>query len=188
MMGDVVSAQELKEEALRLFHEGLYEEALVKFRQAQEAFAAEGNEVDAAEMVNNLGIIHRMQGQWDEAIAALDEAREAFVRLDDRSREAQALGNLGGLYASKGDRDKSAEYLRQAADIFSELGDGQRLGETLQALGVQRWKTGDRGGGLATYEAGLHSLEKPTVSQKTLRGLLGLRNRLMGGQQNQEKE
>jgi tetratricopeptide (TPR) repeat protein len=188
MMGDAASAQELKEEGLRLFHEGLYEEALVKFRQAQEGFAAEGNEIDAAEMVNNRGIIHRMQGQWEEAIAALEEARETFVRMDDRSREAQALGNLGGLYASKGERDKSAECLRQAADIFAELGDGQRLGEALQSLGVQMWKTGDHSGGLATYEAGLHSLEKPTVSQKTLRGLLGLRNRLMGGQQDPESE
>jgi len=144
-------------------------------------FAAEGNEVEAAEMVNNLGVIYRMQGQWDEAIVALDEARAAFVRLSDRSREAQTLGNLGGLYASKGERDKAKECLRQAADIFAELGDVQHQGETLLALGVQMWKTGDRSGGLATYEAGLQTLQKPTVSQKALRGLFNLRARLLGG-------
>ncbi len=48
------------------------------------------------------------------------------------------------------------------------------------ALGVQEWKEGDRSDGLATYEAGLQTLKKPTVSQKALRGLLGLRNRLLG--------
>jgi tetratricopeptide (TPR) repeat protein len=187
-MGNAASAQELKEEGLRLFREGLYEEALTKFRQAQEGFAAEGNDIEAAEMVNNLGIIHRMLGQWDEAIAALDEAKATFVRLGDRGREAQSLGNLGGLYASRGERDKATECLRQAADIFDELDDAQHLGETLQALGVQMWKTGDRSGGLAAYEAGLHSLEKPSISQRTLRSLLGLRDRLMGEPKDQESD
>jgi tetratricopeptide (TPR) repeat protein len=182
MTDKTASAQELKEEGLRLFQEGLYEEAVAMFERAREAFAAEGNDIEVAETVNNLGVIYRMQGQWDEAIAALEQAKATFVRLGDRSREAQTLGNLGGLYASKGERDQAHECLRQAADVFAELGDDQRYGETLLALGVQEWKTGDRSGGLATYETGLHTLEKPTVSQKALRGLLGLRNRLLGTQ------
>ena len=180
-MGKTASAQELKEEGLRLFQEGLYEEAAARFGQAQEMFAAEGNEVDVAEMVNNLGVIHRLQGEWDDAIASLDEAREAFVCLGDRDREAQTLGNLGGLYASKGEREKAKECLRQAADIFVELSDAQRYGETLLALGVQMWKTGDRSTGLATYEAGLQTLRKPTAGQRALRGLLSLRTRLLKG-------
>ena len=186
MMENAASAQELKGEGLRLFQEGLYEEAAASFQKAQEMFGAEGNDVEAAEMVNNLGVIHRMLGKWDEAIAAMDEAKATFVRMGDRSREAQTLGNLGGLYASKGERDKAQECLRQAADIFEELGDAQRLGETLQALGVQVWKTGDRSGGLATYEAGLLTLEEPTVGQKALRGLLGLRTKLLGRQKESE--
>jgi len=186
MMAETTFAQELKEEGLRLFQEGLYEEAIVQFEKAKNAFAAEGNDVEVAEMVNNLGVIYRMLGQWDEAIAALEEAKSTFVRLGDRSREAQTLGNLGGLYASKGERETSNECLRQAADIFSELGDEQRYGETLLALGVQEWKKGDRSEGLATYESGLHTLQKPTTSQKALRGLLGLRNRLLGTQKDKE--
>lgn len=180
-MGEATTAEELKEEGLRLFREGLYEEATARFEQARGMFAAAGDEIEAAEMVNNLGVVHRMQGDWDAAIAALDEAKAIFVRLGDRSREAQALGNLGGLYASKREREKAKECLRQAAEIFAELGDVQRQGETLLALGTQQWKTGDRGGGLGTYEIGLQTLKKPTVGQRTLRGLLNLRNRLLGG-------
>ncbi len=179
-MAEKTTGRALKEEGLRLFQEGLYEESAAKFRQAQEKFLAEGNEVEAAEMVNNLGVVYRMQGKWDKAIAALEEARAVFVRLGDRSREAQTLGNLGGLYASKHEREQAKECLRQAADIFAELGDDQRRGETLMALGVQQWKTGDRGAGIATYEAGLHSLQRLSASQKTLRGLLKMRSRLLG--------
>jgi len=179
-MENMASARELKDEGLRLFQEGLYDEAAARFGQAQAMFTADGNEVEAAEMVNNLGMIHRVRGKWDEAIAAFEEARAAFVCLGDRNREAQVLGNLGGLYATKRERDKARECLRQAADIFAELGDVQHEAQTLQALGVQAWKTGDRSSGLASYEAGLHLLQKPTIGQKVLRGLLGLRTRLLG--------
>ena len=182
VVGNAASARELKEEGLRLFQEGLYEEAAATFERAQEMFAGDGDGVGAAEMLNNLGVIYRRQGRWDDAIAALGEARAAFVRLGDRNREAQTLGNLGGLYATRGERDEAQECLRQAADIFSELGDAQRQGETLIALGVQMWKAGERSDGLATYEEGLHMLHNPAVSQKVLRGLLRLRAWLIGAQ------
>lgn len=179
-MGEANTAQTLKEDGLRLWEEGLYEEAAAKFEQAQEQFAAQGDELEAAEMVNNLGVIHRVLGRWDEAIAALDEARAAFARLGDRNREAQALGNLGGTYASRGERDKAQEYLRQAADIFGELGEKQLQGETLQALGVQQWKAGDRSAALATYQSGLQTLKKPSIKDRIVGSLLNLRSKLVG--------
>ncbi|MFW6082545.1 MAG: tetratricopeptide repeat protein [Chloroflexota bacterium] len=179
-MNDRMSAQSVKEEGLRLFEEGLYPEAAERFEQAREAFVAEGDLVEAAEMLNNLGIVYRMRHEWDNAVEALEGARSAFAALDDRSREAQVLGNLGGLYASQSDREEARACLRQAANIFGELGDNQRRGETMLALGVQLWKAGDRQGGLAAYQAGLQMLEHPSLSQRVLRGLLEFRARLLG--------
>lgn len=176
----VLSAQDVKEEGLRLFQEGLYLEAADKFEEARQAFDAEGDVVEAAEMRNNLGIVHRMRREWDEAVTALEDARSAFADLEDRNREAQVLGNLGGLYASQGQRDKAKASLRQAADIFADLGDDQRMGETLMALAVQQWKSGDRQRGLTTYKAGLESLEQPSAGQKALRGLLNLSTKFLG--------
>lgn len=178
-MEEKTSGQALKDEGVRLFQEGLYDEAAAKFREAQELFQAEENGVEAAEMLNNLGVVHRMQGNWDEAIAALEESKGSFALLGDRSREAQTLGNLGGLYASKGDREKAKECLLAAADVFGELGDTQRQGETLMALGVQSWKTRNRSEGMAIYESGLGKLDHPTAAQKALQSLLGVRNRLL---------
>ena len=111
VVGETTAAQALKEEGLRLFQEGLYEEAADTFEQARGMFVADGNEIEAAEMVNNLGVIHRLHGKWDEAIASLEESRAKFALLGDRDREAQTLGNLGGLYASKGERDKAQGML-----------------------------------------------------------------------------
>ncbi len=181
MMNDKADAGALKAEGLRLFEEGLYEEAAERFGQAQELFAAQGDEGEAAEVLNNLGVVYRLMHEWEQAQSALEEARAAFGRIGDKNREAQALGNLGGLLASQGERLRAQEYLRQAADLFAGLGDVQRQGETLLALGAQMWKAGDRRGGMAVYESGLLLLDNPTVQQKAIRGLLSLRNRLLGG-------
>jgi len=179
-MDEMTSAQEIKQEGLRLFQEGLYPEAAERFEQARQMFESEGDVVEAAEMLNNLGIVYRMRREWAKAIDALEQAQSAFAQLSDRSREAQVLGNLGGLYASQGQREKARMSLREAAGIFADLGDEQREGETLLALGVQQWKAGDRQAGLATYQAGLKTLERPSAGQKALRGLLDLRSRLLG--------
>ena len=178
-MHEVLSAQDMKEDGLRLFEEGLYPEAAERFEEARQSFEAEGDVVEAAEMLNNLGIVYRMQREWDSAITALEEAQSAFSVLSDRSREAQVLGNLGGLYASQGQREKARASLQEAANIFADLGDEQRQGETLLALGVQQWKSGDRQDGLSTYQAGLQALEHPSIGQKALRRLLNLRTRML---------
>jgi|GEM_PF-4993075 len=94
-MDEVMSAHDMKEEGLRLFQEGLYPEAAEKFEQARRTFESEGEVVEAAEMLNNIGIVHRMRREWDQAIEALERAQSAFAELSDRSREAQVLGNLG---------------------------------------------------------------------------------------------
>ncbi|HIP86962.1 MAG TPA: tetratricopeptide repeat protein [Anaerolineales bacterium] len=172
-MEEKTDAEALKAEGLRLFEEGLYEEAAKRFGQAQELFAAGGNLAEAAEMLNNLGVTYRMLHQWDQARVALEEAQRAFARLGDRDREAQTLGNLGGLLATRGDRLRAQEYLRRAADIFEELGDRQRQGETLISLGIQMWKAGDRRGGLKTYREGLQILENPNPQQRFILRLLG---------------
>ena len=179
-MGEEMVGRELKAEGKRLYEEGLYDEAIAKYEQARKAFVAEENEVEAAEMINNLGVLYRLQHKWDEALSALEEARSIFVRLGDRSREAQTLGNMSVAYTGLRQREKAQECLRQAADIFADLNDKERQSEVLLELGTQMWKTGDRQAGLATYESGLQMTPKPSIKQKTLRGLLRMRNRLLG--------
>jgi tetratricopeptide (TPR) repeat protein len=182
------TARELKQEGLRLYEEGLFDEAAEAFVRARDMFLVDRKEVEAAEMTNNLGLIRRGTGDYEEAARLLESAKAVFTRLGDRSREAQVLGNLGGLYATMGQREKAKHCLRQAADMFAELEDTQRQGETLMALAGQMWKTGDRRGGLAAYEAGVQTLPRPSVSQKAVRGLVRLRNRLLGSKSEDEAQ
>ena len=165
-------AEELQEEGLRLFREGLYDEAVRRFSEAMEHFAEEGREVEVGEMLNNIGIIRRKQSRWEEALEALEEAQRTFVRLDDKNREAQALGNLASVYASLKRRDDAERAWATAASIFEELGERQKQGDTMMALGMSMFRSGRRQEGLATYQAGISMVDKPTFMQRFYRILL----------------
>ena len=174
-------ASDLQEEGLRLFEEGAYDQALEVFQRAREVYAEGGEPLQAGEMLNNIGVIYRLKGRHQEALDALGAARDMFGQAGDRNREAQTLGNLGGLHAARDDFEAAVASYRQAIEIFGDLGERDYQGETYMALGVLQFKHGQRTDGLAAYEAGLLTVKRPTARQRSLRVLLKLRQRLLGG-------
>ncbi|MEL6149729.1 MAG: hypothetical protein AAFR56_08885, partial [Chloroflexota bacterium] len=62
-----------------------------------------------------------------------------------------------------------------------ELGEKQMYGETLLAMGNLQVKDGKLMDGAATYEVGLGNMDDLNVNQKVIKGLLGMRNRFVGG-------
>ncbi|HLU09400.1 MAG TPA: tetratricopeptide repeat protein [Oceanobacillus sp.] len=177
----VSTADQLQDQGVKLFRQKEYEEAARVFRQAQEAYESEGKGDMAAEMLTNVGLVHRALGEHQQALDAMQQALHTFQQLNDPLRAAKVLGNMGGVYASLGDREQAHNCYRQAADTFQELGEKKLHGETLLAMADLQVREGKLGRGAATYEAGLSELDNLTPSQKIMKGLIGVRNKLLGG-------
>jgi len=177
----LATGQELQDKGVALFKDHDYEEAAGVFQQANDAYLAEGKKDMAAEMQNNLGLIYRSLGENQKALDAVQGALTTFQELNDALRTAKALGNLGGVYVAMGDKEQAYNCFRQAADIFQELGEKKLHGETLVAMADLQMKDGKILAGAATYEAGLEQLDDLNTSQKVIKGLMGIRGKLMGG-------
>lgn len=175
------TAEELKEQGVRLFQQRDYEAAMRLFQQAREAYTTSGDNAMSAEMLANVGLVHRSLGEHQQALDAMDEALNSFKELDDSKRVAMALGNMGGVYVALGDKEQAYNCYRQAADIFEEIGEKKLYGETLIAMGDLQVRDGKIMRGAATYEAGLENLDDLSASQKVIKGLLGIRGKLTGG-------
>ena len=91
------TADELQNEGLRLFQEGLYDEAAQRFSEALEHFSEEGREIEAGEMLNNIGIIRRKQSRWDEALESLEEARRIFESHHPRRMPKEVIARIREL-------------------------------------------------------------------------------------------
>ncbi|MDX2161277.1 MAG: tetratricopeptide repeat protein [bacterium] len=175
------SAQALQEQGVKLFKDKEYEAAARTFRQAQEQYEAAGAADMAAEMLVNIGLVHRALGESQQALDLMQEALSIFQDKNDQLRVAKVLGNMGGVYAALGDKEQAYSAYRSAADIFQALGEKQLYGETLVAMGDLQVRDGKLGAGAATYEVGLENLGELSGTQKILKGLIGIRNRFTGG-------
>lgn len=174
-------AQQFQDEGVKLFQQKDYEAAARLFQQALEAYEADGDVVMVAEMQTNIGLVHRSLGENQQALDAMQNALRSFQDRGDARRSAMVLGNMGGVYAALGDREQAYNCYRQAADIFQEIGEKKLYGETLIAMGDLQVRDGKVMAGAATYEVGLENVDDLSASQKIIKGLLGVRNKLIGG-------
>jgi tetratricopeptide (TPR) repeat protein len=171
-MGDEsksAKAESLKEEGIKLFRFGEYEEAASSFSEAHALYVELDNARGQGEMLNNLGAIHTQQGEWEQAVDAFSKSRMVFEALDDTDGLAQTLGNLGTMYRHQGDAEKSVEYLKEAANLFQETGDSEKQASTLRVisrirLGQARWFEA-----LHFYDLSLTCIEPPGLKERILR-------------------
>ena len=174
------TANELQERGVTLYSQQNYEAASRMFQEALEAYEVEGRRDMVAEMQTNIGLVHRALGQNQQALDIMQESLRTFQELGDRLRTAQVVGNMGGVYLELDDKEQAYNCYRQAADIFQELGEKRMYGETLLAMGKMQLRDGKIMAGAATYEVGLAQLDDLTPTQKIIKNLLGVRNRLTG--------
>lgn len=155
----------LKEEGLKLFQRGELDNAVSTFETAVSAYAAEQNPVGQAEMLNNIGVIHRMRGNHEESMEAFSTADQLCQQADDVNRRAQVLGNMGDLYAGMGDKETAARYYSDSAELFAQCGDAQKQSQVLKALSLMRLRQGQ-------WTAAMMHMES-SLSVRPRRGLFG---------------
>ncbi len=161
--------QTVAAEGQALFAQEQYQEAIARFSEAQQAYAKAGDELKAAEMLNNLGVTLRRIDEHQKAAESLESARQIFHQHGDREREAQVLGNLGGLYSKMKQYKKSDTCYQTAVDIFGELDDPVRQAKTLRGMAIMQFKRGDRYDAVFTYQDALYFLPNPTLGQRIAR-------------------
>jgi len=177
----VSTASDLQAQGIKQFQHKRYDEAGALFEQAHAAYAAGGQADMAAEMQVNLGLVYRAQGKTQPALELMSAAYSVFEAAADQKRMAMTLGNMGAACKALGDNEQAYRCYRDAADLFDALGEKTMYGETLLAMADLQMSERKVTAAAATYEAGLSELSELSASQKVLRNLIGLRNRMIGG-------
>ena len=173
------TAAELKEQGLALFRKDRLAEAADRFAQAAALYAAEGQPPAAAEMRNNLAVIHLAEKDWQAALADVDGTPEVFRAAGDRLREAQALSNLAAANEGLEELETAAEQYVAAIEIFTELGEKENRSACWKALSGLQIKQDKKLQALASMQAGLNLQPKLSIREKTLKGLLDKAFKLM---------
>ncbi|MCA9955330.1 MAG: tetratricopeptide repeat protein [Anaerolineales bacterium] len=180
-MNNALSPQELKDEGLRLFQQGKHSQALSTFEQAAAAFAAQDDIGNQAEMLNNMGVILRVQRQMDTAVITLTQAANLFAQLGDHARHAQTLGNLGDLSAQQKAYTDAARHYSNAAAEFAQCGEKEKQAQVLRALSLMELRRGQWLAAVMRMEESLLARPRLTLSQHLFKWLLRFAAKLMHG-------
>lgn len=171
-----------KAEGLRLFQDKAYDQARAAFETAVTAYHRQNDPLGEAEMLNNLGVIHRLQKDREAAAEALQRAAGLFQEGGDVNRRAQTLGNLGDLYAAeRSTREQAAVYYLDAAAQFARSDDPARQSQVLRALSLMRLRQGNWMGAMMRMEESLAVKPRRGPFDFFLLGLLRFASGLFGG-------
>ena len=166
-------ATSVKDEGLKLYRAGRYEDAAAKFTEAQQLFANAGNHKEVAECANNRGVCWRQAARFDEATAAFEEARPLFQGLNDLVGEGQVLGNLAAVVEAQGDKQHAGELYQEAIDLFTKAGAKDYAKDTYTALSKLKLKQRDVVGAMTAFDSGLEQLDKPNLIERMARKIIG---------------
>jgi len=176
------TAAELKDEGLSLFRQERLAEAADRFAQAAALYASAGDAPAAAEMRNNLAVIHLAEKNWTAALEAVTGTPEVFRAAGDRMRQAQALSNLAAANEGLGELEAAGEGYLAAIELFTELGERENRAACWKALSGLQIKQDKKLEALASMQAGLNlQTTRLSAREKTLKGLLDKAMKLMNG-------
>lgn len=172
-------SQKLHQEGVELFRKGKIEEALDRLNQA--LAAAADNSLHAAEIYNDLGVVHRELEDYPAAHQALDEANARFAALDNQKGLAQVLGNRAAVFEAEGQLEKAVDAYKESASMLEELGESEMAMYVWQAVSRLRTKQGQYIAAIGAYEEGVSKMPKSSFKRKVLEKILKAPASLLGG-------
>lgn len=166
------TAADLQEKGLALFRRGEHAKALETFKVAADAYAAAEDSSGEGEMLNNIGVIYRLQGNTSDALAVFKEAETIFHDLAAWDQKGQVLGNLGDLHAANRNRDEAARCYSDAAALFAGAGEPEKQSQVLRALSLLRLRQGSWLEAMMRMEESLSCRPRISLPQRMFRGIL----------------
>ncbi|HEY5260728.1 MAG TPA: tetratricopeptide repeat protein [Solirubrobacteraceae bacterium] len=112
-----------------------------------------------AEMLNELGTVHRQQSRFEQAAGEFELAFAIFGDIGDRPGEARALSNLGLTYRKLGQTDRARDVFVASIERWRQLeGSKERehgLARSLNNLGMTLRDSGHYADAQALFEQAL---------------------------------
>lgn len=172
---------DLIEKAKQEFQQGNFKAAIQGFETALENYQAEGKELEAAEMANNLSVALLKNKKNKKALEVVLGTDTIFEQHSDITKQAMALGNQAAAYEALKQFGPAEEAYRKSAELLKTTGDEELRGYVLQALSALQLRQGKNLDGLLSMKTGLDGQEKLSLRKRFLRWILKIPFRFLGG-------
>jgi tetratricopeptide (TPR) repeat protein len=179
-MAETLNPKQLDEEGKVAYSHRDFSAAARAFQAASQSYASSGDDLSSAEMSNNASVALLQAGDAEGALQAVGTTPEIFAQAGDLRRQGMALGNRGAALDTLKRFDEAIEAYEQSAEVFKQIGADDLRANVLKSLSGLQLRTGRQMQALASMQAGLDQMEKPTPQQSLLKRLLRFPLQMLG--------
>ncbi len=166
--------EKLAEQAKQAYANGEFGSAADLFLQVAKSYREAGDELNAAEMLNNQSVALLQAGKATEAFNAADGTEVIFEKAGDLKRQGIAIANrAAALERMKKYSEAMTEYNR-AAEIFEQAGEGDMHSMVRKATAELFMKRGYIANSQMEILDSIRLAEKPTFAQRLLKFFMRL--------------
>jgi len=123
-------AQILNNMGISLWQSGRLDEAISKYRRANEIYKENRDLQGIAKITNNTGIIFEQKGRLRQAAEYYKESSDVFEKIGDRRSQGYCYGNLATNFIIRGLPYEARFYIDRAAELFESIGDREACART----------------------------------------------------------
>ena len=164
--------KKLAEDGKLAFEARQYQNAVSIFGNAANGYASLHDEVNAAEMKNNLSVALLKTGQAQAALDAAHGTEDVFIRVGDLKRQGVAMGNQAAALEALKRFDEALAAYERSADFFAEAGEGDLRAMVLKSAAGVKLKRGQVTDSAFRMIGSLEAKDKPSIFERILKFLV----------------
>ncbi|MBI2758741.1 MAG: hypothetical protein HYX49_08695 [Chloroflexi bacterium] len=176
-MPTALELQELSQTGKLAFEAGQYESAASIFESALKGYAALGDQINAAEMKNNMSVAFLQAGKAQEALNAALGTEEVFANIQDLKRQGIAVGNQAAALEGLHRTEEALAAYERSASLFAAAGEGDMRAIVLKSAAGIKLKSGKIADSAFKMIGSLDAKEKPSIFERILKFFLRLLQR-----------
>lgn len=174
MKSEVTGAEKLAKEGKAEYKRSNYLAAANAFEASRSAYEAAEQILLAAEMANNASVAFLQADEAQAALNAVAGTEETFAQAGDRAKQGMAMGNRAAALEALDRLSEAEQDYELAADLLKEAGEDDLHANIMQSLSALQLRMGRQLEALATMQAGLEGVKKPSPRQRMLKRLLNV--------------
>ncbi len=176
---EILTPEQLAQEGQKKYQNGDYLAAAQSFEGAASGYRDQDDPLNAAEMENNRSVALLQAKDAPGALQAALDTDKVFAAAGDKRRQALALGNQAAALAALNRLDEAEAAYIQSGDLLKELGETDLRASVMQSLSQIQLRTGRQLEALATMQAGVTGVKKPSLRQRFLKRLLEIPSKFL---------
>ena len=157
-----------------------YQNAIESFLVAHAHYKDIEDEINAAEMANNLSVAYLQLGKKDLALSYVEGTDLVFEAHNDISKQAIALGNYGAALEALKKFGEAAEAYQKSADLFELSGEKELRSHVLKSLATLQIRQGKQLDSIISMQGSLSNKENLSFKDRFLKVLLKLPFKFLG--------